>query len=330
VRYVIEGSVRKAGSRVRITGQLIDAISGAHLWADHFDGPLDNVFDLQDEITMSVVGAIAPKLQQAEIERTKRKPTGSLDAYDYYLRGIACTRRFTKDATDEALRFFAKAIELDPEFGAAYGRAARCQVWRHTNGWLSDEGKREAVLQARRAVHFGSQDASALAGAGLALSIIADEPDAAAALMDRALAMNPNLADAWHFSCWVRLQLGLPELGLSHELRAMRLSPLDPLLVNMQTAAALAEFALGRFAEAASWAQLATSHGPVWVTPWGIAAASSALAGRMAEAKCAVAHLRQLVPSLTLTDLTRFGPARRRADVLAKYVEGLRKAGVPD
>jgi adenylate cyclase len=280
---------------------------------------------------MSVVGAIAPKLQQAEIERARRKPTESLDAYDYYLRGIASTYRFTRDSTEEALRLFAKATELDPEFGAAYGRAARTQVWRHTNGWLSDEGeKREAVLQARRAVLFGSQDADALAGAALALNALANEPGAAAKLIDRAIAMNPNMAHAWHFSCWIRLALGLPDIALTHELRAMRLSPLDPLLGNMQTAAALAEFSMGRFVEAASWAQLATSHRPVWPLPWGIAAASSAMVGCMAEAESSIAHLHELHPSLTLSDLTRVGPARRQSDVLAKYVEGLRKAGMPE
>ena len=130
VRYVLEGSVRKAASRVRITGQLIDTATGAHLWADRFDGGLEDVFDLQDQVTTNVVGAIAPTLERAEIERAKRKPTESLDAYDYFLRGMASVHQWTSDANDEALRMFRKAIELDPDFASAYGMAAWCYTWR--------------------------------------------------------------------------------------------------------------------------------------------------------------------------------------------------------
>lgn len=280
---------------------------------------------------MSVVGVVAPKLQLAEMERAKRKPAASLGAYDYYLRGVASLYRWTRDACEEALRLFYKAIELDPEFGCAYGMAARCQVWRGANAWISEDNEKdEVLLLARRAVVFGSEEAAALAAGGLALAYIAHDLDAGATLIDRALAINPNMATAWHFSCWVRIWLGLPDLALTHERRAMRLSPLDPLMGNMQTAAALAEVSAGRFIEAASWAQMATCHQPDWPPPLGIAAASSALAGRAAEAASAVARLRQLIPALRLSDLTSFGPVRRREDLLAKYVEGLRKAGVSE
>ena len=138
VRYVLEGSVRKAGNRVRITGQLIDATTGAHLWADRFDGALEDIFDLQDQVTMSVIGAIAPKLEQAEIERSTRKPTESLDAYDYYLRGLAAIYRWTRESTDEALFMFYRAIELDPNFASAWGMAARCYSLRKASGWVVD------------------------------------------------------------------------------------------------------------------------------------------------------------------------------------------------
>ena len=157
VRYVLEGSVRKAGDRVRITGQLIDASTGAHLWADRFDGGLEDIFDLQDQVTASVVGAIAPKLEQAEIERAKRKPTESLDAYDYYLRGMAGVHRWTREANDEALKMFYRAIELDPDFASAYGMAARCYSQRKTAGWMTDRAKEvaEAARLARRAAELG-------------------------------------------------------------------------------------------------------------------------------------------------------------------------------
>jgi TolB-like protein len=135
VRYVLEGSVRKAGNKVRITGQLIDSTLGSHLWADRFDGSLENVFDLQDQVTASVIAAIAPKLEQAEIERSRRKPTESLDAYDYYLRGLAAAHQWTKPASIEALAHFYRAVELDPGFASAYGMAARCYSMRKVGGW---------------------------------------------------------------------------------------------------------------------------------------------------------------------------------------------------
>ena len=155
VRYVVEGGIRKAAQRVRITAQLIDASTGAHLWADHFDGDLKDIFDLQDQVTASVVGAIAPKLEQAEIERAKRKPTGSLDAYDYFLRGMASTHRMTREATSEALDLFARATELDPDFASPYGVAAFCYVVRKINGWTTD-----------RSARGGRSRAAGLAGGG--------------------------------------------------------------------------------------------------------------------------------------------------------------------
>ena len=143
VRYVLEGSVRKAANRVRITGQLIDATTGAHLWADRFEGTLDDIFELQDQMSESVVGAIAPQLERAEIERAKRKPTESLDAYDYYLRGMASFHRGTREAIDEALPCFRKAFERDPDYAAAYGMAAWCYFLAQAQ-WLDDR-PREGV-----------------------------------------------------------------------------------------------------------------------------------------------------------------------------------------
>ncbi|MDC0364641.1 adenylate/guanylate cyclase domain-containing protein, partial [Candidatus Pelagibacter sp.] len=157
VRYVLEGSVRKSTNRVRITAQLIDSSTGAHLWADRFDGELEDVFELQDRVTASVVGAIAPKLEQVEIERAKRKPTESLDAYDYYLRGVANSSQWSKEPTEEALRFFYRAIELDPGFAAAYGMAAWCFVMRKGNRWVIDRASdmAEAARLCRLAVDLG-------------------------------------------------------------------------------------------------------------------------------------------------------------------------------
>ena len=179
VRYVLEGSVRKAANRVRITGQLIDATTGAHLWADRFDGSLDDIFELQDQVAASVVGAIAPKLERAEIERAKRKPTESLDAYDYYLRGMAHLHQGAREAIDEALRLFHKAIELDPDFASAYAMAAWCYFWRKVNGWMTDRAQEiaEGTRLARRAVELGRDDAVALTRGGHALAHLAGDLD---------------------------------------------------------------------------------------------------------------------------------------------------------
>ena len=175
VRYVLEGSVRKAANRVRITGQLVDTATGAHLWADRFDGGLDDIFDLQDQVTESVVGAIAPAVEKAEIERAKRKPTESLDAYALYLRGLARLYQFgNRQANDEALRLFNSAIELDPDFASAYGRAAYCYALAKVNGWISDTANEiaEVTRLAQRAVELGKDDAIALAASGWALAYV--------------------------------------------------------------------------------------------------------------------------------------------------------------
>ena len=171
VRYVLEGSVRKAANRVRITGQLIDTTTRTHLWAEPFEGTLDDLFELQDQVAASVVGAVAPQLERAEIERSKRKPTESLDAYDYYLRGMAKFHQATRKTIDESLPLFYQAIELDPGFASAYGIAAWCYFWRKLNGWMTHPAQEaaEAERLAREAVTLGKDDAVALTKGGHAL-----------------------------------------------------------------------------------------------------------------------------------------------------------------
>src|SRR5215510_13431127 len=189
VRYVLEGGVRKSAGRLRITAQLIDASSGGHLWADRFDGVLDDIFELQDKVTVSVVGAIAPKLEQAEIERAKRKPTESLDAYDYFLRGMASFNQRSREAISEALQLFYKAIELDPAFASAYGMAAWCYGWRKINDWTIDRVQEfaETARLGRRAAELGPDDAVALSRGGHALGYVVGDLDAATTFIDRAL-----------------------------------------------------------------------------------------------------------------------------------------------
>jgi TolB-like protein len=331
VRYVLEGGVRKAANRVRITAQLIDALTGAHLWADRFEGALDDVFDLQDCVTQSVVGAIAPKLQEAEIERAKRKPTESLDAYDYYLRGIATSHPSTREVNDEALRLFYKAIELDPDFSSAYGMAAWCYARRKGSRRMQDWVKEtsETARLARRAVELGNDDAVALSASGFALAYVVGDLDDGAACIDRALALNPNLASAWSFSGWVRIYTGVPEVAIEHFASSMRLSPLDPLMFWAHNGIALAHFCTGRHDEALSWAEKALRVSPNYHPALRNFAASSALVGRLDDAHKAMARLREIDPTLRVSDLRDLTPLRRSEDA-ARYAEGLRKAGLPE
>jgi TolB-like protein/DNA-binding winged helix-turn-helix (wHTH) protein/tetratricopeptide (TPR) repeat protein len=333
VRYVLEGSVRKAANRVRITGQLVDTATGAHIWADRFDGELGDIFDLQDQVTESVVGAIAPAVEKAEIERAKRKPTASLDAYALYLRGLARLHQFgNRQANDEALRLFSRAIELDPEFATAYGRAAFCYLIAKINGWIPDTASAIAEVKklTQRAVELGKDDAIALSAGGNALAFVVGDLGVGAGLVDRALALNSNLAEAWNFGGWVKLWQGEPESAIERFARAIRLSPLDPWLMGMRAGTAYAHFFLDRYDEAASWAAMALQCSPDYRPGLRITAASNAMAGRPEQAHKAVARLRELSPTLRLSNLKDvLGPYRRAEDV-ARYEEGLRQAGLPE
>jgi tetratricopeptide (TPR) repeat protein len=239
---------------VRISGQLVDTATGAHLWAEQFDGGLGDIFDLQDRVTESVVGAIAPVVEKAEIERARRKPTESLDAYALYLRGLARFYQFaSRQANGEALRLFNSAIELDPDFASAYGRAALCYVWAKNNGWISVTANEIAEVKrlAQRAVELGKDDAIALAAAGYALAHIVRDLELGAGLIDRALVLNSNLAEAWLWGGSVKYWLGEPETAIERFARAMRLSPLDPFVTGMRGGTA---FALS------SWATMTKRH----------------------------------------------------------------------
>ena len=333
VRYVLEGSVRKAANRVRITGQLVDTATGAHLWAERFDGGLGDTFDLQDQVTESVVGAIAPAVEKAEIERAKRKPTDSLDAYALYLRGLARFYQFAgRQANGEALRLFNSAIELDPDFEAAYGRAALCYAFARGNGWISVTGNEiaEVTRLAQRAVELGKDDAMALAASGWALTFVVRDLGGGAALIDRALGLNSNLAEAWFYGGWVKNYLGEPKLAIERLARAMRLNPLDPRIAAMQAAAAHAHFFLGRYDEAASWAAMALQDYPDYQPGLRIAAASNAMAGRPEQAHKAVDRLRQPNPPLRISTLKDVVGPYRRAEDLSRFEEGLRQAGLPE
>jgi tetratricopeptide (TPR) repeat protein len=264
VRYVLEGSVRKDGNRVRVSGQLIDAATGGHLWADWFDSQLEAIFDLQDRVTSRVIGAISPQLERAEIERAKRKPTESLQAYDYYLRALASFYRFTREGNIEALRLSETANTIDPEFAAAYALGAYCYVQRKAQGWRIDAAREtvEARRLVKRAIELDKDDASVLARAGGALAYLAGEVEEGAALFSRAINLDPNLAEARHWSGWTHLYLGDVDAAVEQFHVALRLSPLDLRIFWFQTGLAYAHFFAARNDGASTWAATAIGQQP--------------------------------------------------------------------
>jgi TolB-like protein/Tfp pilus assembly protein PilF len=331
VRYVLEGSWRKAENRVRITCQLIDATTGAHHWAGRFEGVLNDIFELQDQITESVVGAIAPELERAETERSRHKPTESLDSYDYYLRGMANLHQGTRQTIEQALTLFDKAIEIDPGFASAYAMAAWCYCWRKANGWMSDRAKEAdvATLLARRAVELDNSDAVALTRSGHALGYLGDDIPAGIALLDKALMLNPNLAAAWFLGGFLRIWHGEPDMAIEHLTHAIRLSPVDPEMYRMQAGMSVAHLLIGNFDAATSWSEKASRELPSFLLAAAILAASHTLSGRMVEARRAMDQLRQLDPALRLSTVVDWLPIKV-PDHLSIFLGGLRKAGLPE
>jgi len=332
VRYLLEGSVRKSINRVRIAGQLIDVSSGTHLWADRFEGALEDVFELQDQVTARVVGAIAPRLQQAEMERARRKPTEILDAYDLVLRGCANVHKRTRDGNDEALSLFYQAIQRDPDYAWAYALAADCFNTRKAFGWVinPEHEVAEARRLARRALRLGNDDASVLCFGGFALASVCKELDDGAAFLDRALLINPNLAFGWFVRGLVNVWLGELNQAVEHFAHAMRLAPLGPHLFFMQSGIAHAHFFASRYDEALTWAKMALRGLPDFHGSLRIAAASCALAGRDDEAKRLIARLLEIDPALRISNLNNILGPYRHPEHLAKYADALRKAGLPE
>lgn len=285
---------------------------------------------LQDQITESVVGAIAPQLEQAEIERARLKTTGSLDAYDFYLRGMAQLHAGSRESAGLALPLFYQALEADPEFASAYAMAGWCYCWRKINHWMDDptQESAEGVRLARRAAELGKQDAVALTRSGHTLAHLAGDYHGGIALLDKALLLNPNLAAAWFLGAFLRLWHGETASSIEFFERAMRLSPLDPELYRMQVGMAAALLFLGRYEEAASWAVRAYRELPGLLLAAAVLAASQALSGRPADARRAMDQLRQLDPDLRLVNLTEWLPIHKPEN-LATLSDGLRQAGLP-
>jgi adenylate cyclase len=329
VRYVLEGSVRKAGGRLRITAQLIDTASGTHTWADRFDGVLEDVFELQDEVTQKVVGAIAPRVEQAEIARALRRPSDSTDAYDCYLRGLACIYPVTSESVDRALELFEKAIAFDGGYASAYGMAIFC----HTNrvGFSLardiDKEKCEVARLLEMIMRVGQDDGVAIGQAAFAVAYVLRDVVSAKRLIDRALELNPNLATAWTNSGWINVWLGQPQLGLDHLTLARRLDPTSH--GTRMAATAHAYFFLNRYEEALAQAEDILRADPDAHPALRIGAASAAFAGRSETAHRLAGHLQTIDPAFRVSRLGEvLGPYQQTA--IEKYAEGLRLAGLPE
>ena len=329
VRYVLEGSVRKAGSRLRITWQLIDATTGAHLWADKFEGGLQDVFDLQDIVATSVVGAIAPRLIQADAARAKRKAPNSWDSYDYYLRGVALYVQRTPETNDQALELFRKAMDLNPEFGLAHIRAAACFLMRPRHGGqpLTDQERFEALQLATRALVLAGDDELVLASAALIFASLNDEFERGSDLADRALAINPNLSGGWTARGWISVSLGDGARALDAFDRAFRLNPADDwtVLVTMQGKCS-ALFMLDRRGDALEMANRLLARHPSDLYGWLLPCVGDPDPARTADA---AGHIRALYPHLRSSHLRRIFYTRSSKH-RAMVEETIARLGLPE
>jgi hypothetical protein len=331
-RYVLEGSVRKTGGKVRISGQLIEAATGAHLWADRFDGPPDDIFALQDKVTSNVVAAIEPRLVQAEIERSERKPTESLDAVDLYYRALHSHRRVTRQGYEDALRLARQAISLDPNFAAAYGVALDCYIGQEELGWITNDdvvagGKQYAL----RAIEVGADDAFALARAANFFGRNLEDTGTANAIVDQAIAVNPNLSVASRMRGWISVYLGRHEAAIDQFQYAMRLNPLDPEIYLVQSGLGFANFFLRRFEVALSWATKALARQKNYVPAIATAMASYAMLDRIPDAQMMMARRREAGFVMTISkSRKRIAKFFRQEDVVELYIEACRIIGLPE
>jgi adenylate cyclase len=320
VRYVLEGSVRKAGQRVRITGQLINAANGAHLWADYFDGSLEDVFDLQDKVASSVAGVIEPALQAAETARSAGRPTADLTAYDLYLRALQLTR--SGENVGCALELLGQAIERDPRYGPALASAAVCRVILDVTGWTDerDANRLEGLDLARRALRIAGDDPVAVGRAAYTLGYFDDDLSAATALIDHSLELNPSSADGWRWSGWIRLWAGQPDRAIAHFESALRFNPREPSPAIFM-GISVGHFFTRRFEEARTMLLRSLQVQPSWVPSYRFLASCCAQMGRFDEAREALERLRNLTNVVVPIAAHWRNPEHREL-----YLSGLRMA----
>jgi adenylate cyclase len=312
VRYVLEGSVRKGGNRVRITGQLIDALTGTHLWADRFDGLIEDVFELQDQVALSVAGVIEPALRAAETARSVARPTTNLSAYDLYLRAAAAFYPIAKDGVIEALGLLEQAIAIDPRYGPALSWAALCHMRLVYDGWTEEPEttRRKAVDPARQALQVGENDPGILANAAMVLAHFGEDIGAMIGLVDRALVLTPSFARGWHLSGAIRNLAGQHDLAIEHVETALRLSPRERMGLPL-LALGHAYFFKRRFDESASQLLSSIQDHPGLPASYRLLAACYAHMGRLDDARAIVARLRKITPQVVPTNLPLRNPEDR-------------------
>ena len=322
VRYVLEGSVRRAGGRVRITAQLIDAASGAHLWADRFDGSLEDVFELQDRVAVNVAGVIEPTLQAAEIRRAANRPTSDPTAYDLYLRAVPLWASHEKEPIIQALGLLGRAIERDLHYGSALGLAALCHQLLATSDWTNDtEAHRlEGIDLARRALRCAPDDPDVLANAAVVLGSLGEDIDVAIGSIERSLALNPSFARGWVWSARLRNFAGQPDLAIEHFKTSLRLSPRDR-MGTFSLPLGTAYFLKHQFAEAAATLLASLEQAPSLPVGYQLLASSYAHMGRLDEARQVVKRLRAITPVVIPTIILYRNPAHREL-----FLTGLRLA----
>jgi adenylate cyclase len=327
VRYVLEGGVRKTGNRVRITAQLVEAETGRHLWADRFDGALEDVFDLQDQITERVVGIVEPSLQRSEIERSRRKPPENLDAYDLYLRALPHMASVMPADAKIASRFLSRALELDPDYASAQAMLAWCHEICFMRGGFDEADRIAGLDRARASIASGTDDAASLAVAALVVSHLAKERETAASTIERALSLNPSSAMALYFGAHIYAFNGDPAAVSTHAKRALRLSPFDQFSYEAHNALGLAAIQEARYGEAASNFANAVQANTRFSTLYFFQAVALALGGRLEEAKKIVRRALELEPGFRNRFFLDIGLVPAIAD---KLVEGAHLLGLPD
>jgi len=329
VRYVLEGSIRKSGNRVRITGQLIEAANGNHVWADKFEGSLDDVFELQDRITETVVAAIEPSLQGAEIRRSSTKPTGRLDAYDLYLRALSHRHALTRESLDEAIRLLERAIVLDPDYAFAKALAASTHTVRGIQSWATAEDIVRGQQLAHEALISSQDDPTTIALAAHAMAWLGREYDIALAAMDRAIRLNPNSAQILMLSGHLRTWVSDADSAVDHLSRAIRLNPVDPEIGYSLGGLANALLIKGDYDKALEVARRTARETPRWMGAWRSLVVASVKTERLQEAQEVVRHMLLLAPNHSISQSRR---ALRFRDerVCDMIVDALRKAGLPE
>jgi len=327
VRYVLEGSVRKAAGKVRVTGQLIDAVTGAHLWADRFERDLTDVFALQDEVTIAVVSAIQPKMLQTEIEMATRRRPENLTAYDFFLRSMQQYYLTTRESLAEAIRLAHRALELDPRFGSAAALAGDCHASNVALGYANDPqfDCKEAVRLARLALRIDDGDPDTLSRVAVISAGMVGDSEAEIEMADRAVALNPNSWRTWNNRGWVYVMAGLPEEAIRSFERAIRMSPVDPLLHMTFLGIGHALMGLRRFDEAIVVLKKALRQNPSFMPACRGLASAFAHLGRDAEAHAAAARVLEIDPAFTISAHIARVPKYSKL-----FIEGLRKAGLPE